>query len=388
MNTFCQVIQKQTATSFELYNHKTTELNGRTSFEFHGVANKHEYVYLTTSSVLLKSLHLVFAASPVACTVKTKFDYFKTVIDNIFINADTKELFIQGFCASQRTYHILCKFAHNYKRKRSPLRIQTDLILNSIHESQPNVMTIFQNGQKYLFTIGDLIRIIETSLSNSYVFFSTPNVIKNPYNNVPFGKSILYSIYFCINRRNYVMSQLFHAYFLCNFNLTKFRNDNEVLIRKMYISHYITKGSVVELNKSILKMINRSNYAKKIVIDKDFPKDRLIKIMRPYLQLYFDGYYSLDMNVKYKSLDELRRRLHAFYKFNPVFGRKYLNATSSIVKFNDQHVPFKPINSLNYYDRSHLGITDEHVEYAENESESDSDSSQEAEATFSDDDIF
>jgi hypothetical protein len=422
MNAFCQVIQKQTATSCELYNHKIYELNGSTSFEFHGVANKYEYganqsisvcerptsgtsmeevADISTASRLLKSLHFVFAASPIACTTKTKFDYFKTVIDNIFINAETKELFIKGFCASQRTYHILCNFANMFKRKRTPLRIQADLILNPIHESQPNVITIFQNGQKYLFTIGDLIRIIDNSLSNSYVFFSMPNVIKNPYNNMPFGKSILYSIYFCINQRNYVMSQLFHAYFLSNFNLKKFRNENEVLIRKMYITNYISKGNTEELYKSVLKMLNKSRFAKKILIDDEFPKEHLVEIMRPYLQLYFDGNYSLDMNIKYNSLDELHKRLYAFYKFNPEFGRKRLKSTSlhkgrnvksvkySVI-FNDAHIMYKPVNSLNHYDKTHLGIFNEHVETVDNdnESESESENNEEEEATFSDDDVF
>ena len=389
MNTFCQVIQKQSATSYELYNHKMTELNGLASFEFHGVANKYEYADYSTSSRLLKTLRFVFAASPIACTIKTKFDYFKTVIDNIFISSATKELFIESFCESQRIYHILCKFANKFKRKRAPLRVQTDLFLNNIHMAQSNVITIFQNGQNYLFTIGDLTNIIDTALAHSYAFFSTPNVIKNPYNNMPFSKSILYSIYFCINQRNYVLSQLFHAYFLCNFNLTKMRSENEVLIRKMYIAHYITKGNVDDLRKSVLKMIRRSSFAKKIYIDKTFPTLQLVGIMRPYLQLYFDAHYSLDMNIKYQSRYELHKRLRAFYKFNPTFGRKYLKGTSSIVTYCDKHIQFKPINSLKYYDRSHLGIIQEHNE-SDNESdnESVSDNGEEAEATFSDDEIF
>ena len=41
----------------------------------------------------------------------------------------------------------------------------------------------------------ELLKIIYVSLTNTSSFFSEPITIKNPYNNIPFDKSILFHIY-------------------------------------------------------------------------------------------------------------------------------------------------------------------------------------------------
>ncbi len=370
MNTFCQIIHKQTAESNELYKHKMNKVDHIHSFEFSGVAGKYEYNIECTATRLLKMLHFVFAASPIACTTKTKFDYLKTILDNIFIDNDMKEKFLNGFSRAQKSYNALCKLAYKYKYKRAILRVQTDLFLNPIDASKPNVMTIFQTGQKFLFTIGDLKRIIDTSLSNSYIFFSVPLSIKNPYNNIPFSKSILYNIYYYINRHNFVMSPAFHAYFMSNFNLTVFRNENEVLIRKMYITQCLTNGNEKSMVATIHKMICKYGFDNKIVIDKDFPVKPLIEIMRPYLKLYLTGNYSLDMNIKHISVNELHYRLRAFFRYNPIFGRKYIKYGKKMPLFNDKHIPFKRRNIFKNYENSHFNAIDEN-EYEQSEDESD-----------------
>ena len=52
-----------------------------------------------------------------------------------------------------------------------------------------------------LINPNDLIKIINTSLTNTSSFFIEPLPIKNPYNNIPFNKSVLYNIYFFIKLR-------------------------------------------------------------------------------------------------------------------------------------------------------------------------------------------
>jgi len=380
MHTFCYIIQKQTASSTEMYNNPPNKASNYNSFLFHGIASKFEYINLTFSNQYLKSFKYLFAASPINYTIITKFVHLKSVLDNIFVEPVVKELFLDGFCSVQKVYHILNRFAFNYKKRNAPIRIQTDLLLNPISESQSNVITILQNGQKYLFTFADLTRIIESSIANTDAFFANPLAIKNPYNNIPFDKSILYYIYFSIKTRNYKLSSVFHEYFLCNFNLTKFLNDNEVLIRNRHIHFCATKGDIDKLYSTIFKMIDNSYFRNKIYIDRNFPKKELVAIMRPYLHLYYTGKYSLDMNARVNSIDELHKRLNMFYKFNPKFGKKHIIARTGLVTFNTKYIPFEKIPVFNNYDKSHLHIMqlnilqdDDASEEAEFEDEDDRD---------------
>ena len=50
-----------------------------------------------------------------------------------------------------------------------------------------------------------LKKIVQKSLSNSDEMYSDPLPIKNPYNNLPFSKSNLYTLYFFIKKSDYVM---------------------------------------------------------------------------------------------------------------------------------------------------------------------------------------
>ena len=379
MNIFSQLIQKQTASSLELYNYKH-EPSIKSSFQYAELASTHEYAICdNTLDVLFKLLVNMFAASQYICTTKIKLDYFKTILDNQLLQDNIKTRFINLFCDIQKKYRGLCRLAYIYKHKRSPLRIQTDLFLNPITDAQLNVITIVQNGQKYLFTVTDLQRIINTALSNSPNFFSSPLTIKNPYNNMPFDKSTLYNIYFHVMQNKFIISPLFHAYFLCNFNLTSFRNENEALIRKVYIDNFINSNNIDLLHIYILQMCNTSR--RKMRISAKFPKQKLVEIMRPYLRMYINSSYSLDMNTRFRARDELDYHIRRFVKYNPQFGRKYINATKNIVTnriinpitFNDKHLKIKKHASMQKYNASHLEVIEEYNMISDSDSGSGSD---------------
>ena len=62
---------------------------------------------------------------------------------------------------------------------------------------------------------------------------------------------------------------------------------------------------------------------KKINVHENFPKDKLVDIMLPYLKLYYLSEFSfihMSGRTKYKKI--LRSKLSEFQKFNPNFGRK------------------------------------------------------------------
>jgi hypothetical protein len=126
---------------------------------------------------------------------------------------------------------------------------------------------------------------------------------------------------------------------------------------------------------------------KKIIIDKDFPNNELIKIMTPYLYLKILGECSLVNLVKRNSQAILNKKLIQFQIFNPKFGRK-------IIKINYKFKNGKKIpcglsrdfirNSIqfnkydiNYFMNNHLSYKNNNNNLFLNNHDSDSDSDSE-----------
>ena len=274
---------------------------------------------------------------------KSKFMFLQEITKNFYYkNNLQKNNLTFLFNKIQKIYHILNRLIIRYKYKKSKIIINTDLQLNFINENDKNIICIFHNNLKYLFNINDILKLIYTSLTNSHLFFSEPLSIKNPYNNIPFGKSILYYIYYFLTN-NITISSIKNKYidiFLkfkeCNFNMTKFVNHYEYIIRDYSIKNYIKNSTKLQLRIEIEEMINQFNINKKnnkkIIIDKDFPDDKLIQIMRPYLYLKISGEYSLINLVEINSKAILNKKLIEFQNFNPNFGRKILK-----IKYKSQN---------------------------------------------------
>jgi hypothetical protein len=196
------------------------------------------------------------------------------------------------------------------------------------------------------------------------LFFLNPLEIKNPYNNIPFNKSTLYNIYFFIKFNTNIYCDIFFKFFNENFDLKIFFHKYEYILREISLEKYVSCSPNSLLHKEIIKMIenynsfiHQSKY--KILIDEDFPKEKLIKIMKPYLLLYYKSQYSLIQHIKYDSLQMLNNKLNIFQKYNPVFGRKiiilekkYVNLfrckTSKKYAFNDKHILFNQNNNHNF----------------------------------------
>jgi hypothetical protein len=141
--------------------------------------------------------------------------------------------------------------------------------------------------------------------------------------------------------------------------LLHFKSDNEVIIRKKYIGEYINHAECDELYDEALRMLTMSKFTKRLTIDEDFPKDRLVEIMKPYLRIFFSHIYSLDICERNNSACELSKQLKRFYEYNPQFGRKIIrlkNGRKTNWQYNDKHIEFRGINySLNYKD-SHIDL--------------------------------
>lgn len=274
--------------------------------------------------------------------------YKRLILDNIFYNSDIQSKLFDIFSCSQQINNAFSRLVRKYKLKRATIKNKEDLGMEPIEEGTRNVIKIYQNDSFYLFRISDLINITNSSLSNTEYFFVKPLAIKNPYNNVEFNQSALYYIYYSIKASTFIMPQLFHYYFLSGFNSHVFTERHEYLIRDLAIKKAVYQGNELELHQNVLIMLN--GYVPFFKIHPDFPKKRLIEIMRPYLLLYYKYRYSLETFESCKKhLRELCDNLKSFYQFNDQFGRKHIHVTKQLhpitgkpeyiqhVTFNEDH---------------------------------------------------
>jgi hypothetical protein len=260
-------------------------------------------------------------------SMQNKFILLNGAIENIFYTQEIKENFLDYFNKIQKTYHAFSRLAFLYRYKKAKIMVDTDLIMNEIKENEKYVFCLFQNKCKYLFNIHELIKIIHNSIANSYHFFSNPTPIKNPYNNIILNKSTLYNIYIFIQTKTILRPELFYYFFKTNFDLNKFIKNYQYLLRNFSIKTYLTNTNKNTIYNSIECMIENYNSEVKIrqyqiIIDHTFPKDVLIKIMKPYLELFVKSQYSLLYADRIQSKSLLKKKLYAFNKFNPLFGRK------------------------------------------------------------------
>jgi hypothetical protein len=259
------------------------------------------------------------------------------------------------------------------------------MTLNELKECDENVICIYHEKSRYLFKIYDLLKIINMSLINSQGFFANPLCIKNPYNNLPFNKNILYNIYYFITEKTNLTtrsdySDLFLKFHSCYFNLTIFLSKYEYLLREHAIINYVKNSTNDILCKDIKNMIlyfneNRKN---KIYYDKNFPKSKLIEIFSPYLDLYLHSRYSLVPTLKYKSANEFLKKLKLFQEFNPTFGRMKFTYKDKICKdgkvrrlkdgvvFNDKHIKFNVYDNDNFL-KDHLSYKNINYDVVNNE---------------------
>lgn len=309
--------------------------------------------------------------------IAAKLDTVNWIIDNIFISKQLKEKLIAMFSKAQRTYFSLNRFLNIYKHRKYPTVVTNDLSLNPLTKNDSQTVVILQAKSVYLFSIADLINVIETAICNSPNFFAEPLTPKNPYNNQPFSLTTLYNIYFAMKQSKRLISIPFHLYFLDHFNKHHFFQNNATFIRDFAISKYVLNTHSDSLVHSILSMVSNNVYINKLIIDSNFPKDVLVNIFRPFLLQYYKIHYSLKgAEYKNKNSTELNIKFKKFYDYNPLFGRKivtflvkgkgnekrtysykcYTNDTfitrsyvkkETKIEFNTKHISFYKINLEN-----------------------------------------
>lgn len=362
MDVFSKIMIKQNSESDEVFYADKNSLYTLWGNIYEHEINRYKQTSLEVRAV--KMIIYIFTSNPLFYSTRQKFGYLKTIMDNEYYNKVTKDLFVNVFNSTQRHLLILTKFSQNMKMRYFKVRSKSDLYMNTISQKQHNVVSVIHSKNAYLFTFMDLTKIIEASLTNSPDFFSSPLPIKNPYNNIPFTKANLYNMYFAIKKSDFVLSPLFHNYFLSNFNLKTFKKKNEVQIRESVIKNIMDTSSVSYRRMLVIRMITWYNLKKKnkknhLVISEKFPANELVTIMTPYLRLFMSYLYTLDMHERYYSEDKLEDKLDRFRKFNSRFGHRIYSVGDKKYIFNMNHPEFqtnrKETKMKNYKD-CHLSI--------------------------------
>lgn len=282
---------------------------------------------------------------------QAKLGSLNCILDNTFNKNEFKEKIQSIFSKSQKYYYAFSRLARIYKNKKYSVVVSNDLMLNPLDINNNNTFILIQNKSKYLFSLNDLVTIIETAISNSPNFFSEPLSPLNPYNKEQFTNSTLYNIYFKLKESGRLMSILFHLFFLENFNKEHFLEKNEPFIRENSIKKYVYNSPYTVLHTYVLTMLRINPYTKQYDIHEDFPKDILVDIFRPFLFYFFIINYDIKNTSKiYKYKQILYTKLKKFYEYNKAFGRQYIKLTtrfhkiiSKEFKFNTGHISFYKI---------------------------------------------
>lgn len=261
--------------------------------------------------------------------METKFQTLIHIQNNLFIMPKIKKLIFDLFYKAQRCYYALSRFSRIYLLRKAKIPVENDLYLNPIDKNYRKSIQLYDRSTRslYYFTLSDLVRIINTSLTHSRNFFMEPLECKNPYTNTPFTKSMLYTIYFHIQKNYPVIPPLLQAYFIDNFDLELFSIHNEQLIRNISVDSFLKNSSTEILYYEVIHMLSLLKL--KINISNEFPKDVLVDVMYPYLYLYCRYMYSVQgTECRYIYYTILRKKMMEFRDYNPQFGRKMISISS------------------------------------------------------------
>jgi hypothetical protein len=313
----------------------------------------------------------VFFQNKPEYSIYKKYHFYEKINTNIFLSQEYKDNFNELFYKFQKYYWVFSKLAHIYRYKKAKVIINSDLCMNTINEGDKYVFTLLQNKNKYLFNIHELIKIINSSLSHDNYYFIEPLPIKNPYNNIILNKSSLYNIYFFIRFNTLLSPDLFFYYFNVNFDINQLVKHHKNLLRNYAINNALT-SDVNKLYEDILDMLDyyNNNVYKyihydnsslvrmncyQINIDNNFPKNILINVMKPYLQLYLIFKHSYLEVDKKNAKNELIYKLIKFYKYNNNFGRIIYKLTKtqipSLTKSSKMEVEYNT-NHIDFYENT------------------------------------
>jgi hypothetical protein len=353
MRTFVNILHKQNAITNELYSVSVSDYKNIFEYVF-----KYEFkTQINPNDLTVKLLIFSFIANIMDKQSRTyKYQCIQEVFKNRFILQEIKYKLLFTFGKAYKVFTTLNRLVYRWKLTKATPRNDTDLFMNPIHETDKNVIAIFQNEQKFLFSVSDIISLLENALCNMSYYNSKPKIAKNPYNNMAFDKSTLCNIYFFICKKCIKVPPLIQQYFYSGFNLSLFRYHNEFLIRDVFVNKYMKSCDNNNFLKNITDMLIKTHYDNKFIIDKKFPIKKLKKIMTPYVELYIKYLYAFSSELSVFYFKEITRNLDLLYLHNRNFGKKIMDQITKELYISDEHPQF--VCYFRNFQYSHLELVD------------------------------
>lgn len=275
--------------------------------------------------------------------IKKKIIHFFSIIwKNPFLTDLQKEEFLLFFCKIQKTYYGFIRFVKLYKYKHATISVNKDLFLNKLDSKHKYTCVFLIHKSIYYFHVMDIWKLLEKGWTNHSDFCLELYTSKNPYTNILFSKTELYHYYFSMRNSGLKMPLLLEFMYQEHFDLPQFEIKYETfilkkIIRKIVFESPSTNGTLFD---NIIDMIDENIYTNRWDIHRDFPKDKMVDIMRNYVYLHYlilYGKLTENQIIYYSSF--LHNGLYLFWKSNPNFGKK-IESSSTIPFFNKQNTSF------------------------------------------------
>lgn len=211
-----------------------------------------------------------------------KFKIYQKLINSNYSDNELK-LFINA----QKIYHKLNNFILKYKLKKFKPGNDSDMYLDIIDINHKNTIKLLIDNRVYLFTIKDIIHIINNHLLHTTQSSNiVPLKIRNPYTNNVLKLHNLYNIFFSLKNRN-IFNQIFYLFYKNNFDI------EYILIQYKYLLYYnmfiynINHTSNKYLHENIIKMFESLSDYFNVIYFLKYDEETIIKKYKKLLIHYF-----------------------------------------------------------------------------------------------------
>lgn len=288
----------------------------------------HESYKLSSANWVVTHTFLLSLLNNSAGGGQSKFQhFFAAIVNNNLIDAEIKQHIWNLFSESQRHYLTLHRFRHRLRTRFGRSRgASLDMQLFHIgNTSKELTVEIWQNKATYKFKLSDIINIFIKSLLTASSFFPWPEPPKNPYTNIPFNYPTILHFYWRIKQSTYSMPLVISLYYTCNFDHKKMLLEYEPILKRLIIDDFVKTASTVEKVDYIKEMMtSNSSITKNLTPHYNVPHEMYVSAFNDMLYLFLRATVAATDNQRHHYRMTLRRKLRAFVKKNPHWGRKII----------------------------------------------------------------
>lgn len=254
-----------------------------------------------------------------------KYDILKTsALNNMFVETRLKELILDLFGKSQKTFIVLLRMRRQmqfkYGRRYSA---SVDMSLTPLDMLQPNLLIdLIENSTRYTFRLSDLGVIATTALGHSEDMFAMPKKIRNPYTNIPFSVTSLVIIFMALEDSSLKTPILFRLFADSGFNLSVMELKFDSILREHAIEDFMKAATHEQKHHYIHEMFGM--YEREfagIRVHPSFPVSKMSEGLGYLLPYYLRSSYSISPNTRSHYRVALVNKILHFVRLNPTWGR-------------------------------------------------------------------